>query len=109
MTLPPYGLLMAHWIYFVRPPRENFVATITGEEAAVMGGAHSAHLARLLEQGTLVLAGPTFGPGMNDGIAVIEAETEDEARAVMESDPAITSGLMTGELRPMRIGFLRGA
>ena len=108
MTWRPYGLLMAHWIYFVRPPRENFVATISEEEAAVMGGAHSAYLARLLEEGTLVLAGPTFGPGMNDGIAVIEAETEDEARAVMESDPAITSGLMTGELRPMRVAFLRG-
>ena len=46
---------------------------------------------------------------MNDGIAIIEAETEDDARAVMESDPAITSGLMTGELRPMRVSFLRGA
>jgi hypothetical protein len=27
---------------------------------------------------------------------------------VMESDPAITSGLMTGELRPMRVAFQRG-
>ena len=99
---------MAHWIYFVRPPRENFVATISEEEAAIMGGDHSAHLARLLEEGTLVLAGPTFGPGQNDGIAIIEAETENDARAVMEADPAITSGLMTGELRPMRVSFLRG-
>jgi hypothetical protein len=50
-----------------------------------------------------------FGPGQNDGIAIIEAETENDARAVMEADPAITSGLMTGELRPMRVSFLRGA
>jgi hypothetical protein len=26
----------------------------------------------------------------------------------MEADPAITSGLMTGELRQMRVAFLRG-
>ncbi len=106
MTWEPYGRDMADWIYFVHPPREDFVATITDEESAIMSEQHFPHLARLLEEGTLLLAGPTFGPGMNDGIAVIRADTEDDARAIMESDPAITSGLMTGELRPMRVAFL---
>ena len=106
MTWKAYRRRMAEWIYFVHPPREDFVATITEEEAAIMGGAHSAHLARLHEEGSLLLGGPTFGPGMNDGIAVIRADTEDDARAIMKADPAITSGLMTGELRPMRVAFL---
>ncbi len=99
---------MAEWIYFVRPPRENFVETMSEEEAAIMRDQHFPYLARLDAQGTMILAGPTFGPGMNDGVTVIEADTEDDARAIMESDPAITSGLMTGELRPMRVSFLRG-
>jgi uncharacterized protein YciI len=99
---------MAEWIYFVRPPRDNFVATITEEEGAVMRDQHFPYLARLFRDGTLLLAGPTFGTGMNDGIAVIRAETEDEARAIMEADPAVTSGLMAGELRPMRVTFLAG-
>ncbi len=100
---------MAHWIYFVRPPRENFVATISEEEAGDHGRCPQRPPGPAARGGHLVLAGPTFGPGLNDGIAIIEAETEDDARAVMESDPAITSGLMTGELRPMRVSFLRGA
>ncbi|MCW2785469.1 MAG: hypothetical protein JWP74_1986 [Marmoricola sp.] len=97
---------MAEWIYFIHPPRERFVETITDDEIAVMG-THRAHLAGLLDAGVLVLAGPTLGD-VNTGVAVIEAEDEDAARAVMMSDPAITSGLMTPELREMRVTFLRG-
>lgn len=97
---------MSEWIYFIHPPRENFVETITEDEGAIMG-VHKAHLGDLHRQGVLILAGPTFG-AVNTGIAVIEAVDEDSARAIMQSDPAITSGLMTGELRPMRVAFLRG-
>lgn len=97
---------MSDWIYFIHPPRENFVETIAAEEAGIMQ-VHAGHLAELHQQGVLVLAGPTFGR-INTGIAVIEADDEDAATAIMNSDPAITSGLMTGELRPMRVSFLRG-
>lgn len=97
---------MSDWVYFIHPPRENFIETITEEEAEVMG-VHKAHLAALHAAGVLTLAGPTFGP-VNTGIAVIRAEDEQSARAIMESDPAFTSGLMTAELRPMRVAFLRG-
>jgi len=97
---------MAEWIYFIHPPREKFVETITPEEAATMS-VHRDHLAALHAAGTLILAGPTFGD-VNTGIAVIEADDEEAARAIMMTDPAITSGLMTPELRPMRVSFLRG-
>lgn len=97
---------MSDWIYFIHPPRENFIETITEAEADIMG-VHRAHLADLHAAGVLTLAGPTFG-SVNTGIAVIRAEDEDTARAVMDSDPAFTSGLMTAELRSMRVAFLRG-
>jgi uncharacterized protein YciI len=97
---------MAEWLYLIHPPREHFVETITDAEAGIMG-VHAQHLAGLLEQGVLILAGPTFGP-VNTGIAVIEADDEDAARAIMLTDPAITSGLMRPELRSMRVSFLRG-
>lgn len=97
---------MAEWIYFIHPPRENFVETITEDEVAIMQ-VHAGHLAELHQRGTLILAGPTFGQ-VNTGIAVIEAEDEEAARAIMMSDPAVSSGLMTPELRPMRVSFLRG-
>lgn len=99
---------MAEWLYLIHPPRDDFVETITAEEAAVMGEQHFPYLSRLFEEGTLLLAGPTLGAGVNNGIAIIEADSEDEARAIMAADPAITSGLMSGELRQMRVTFLRG-
>lgn len=97
---------MSEWIYFIHPPRERFVETITPAETAIMH-THAGHLAELLESGVLILAGPTFGD-TNTGVAIFEADDEAAARAVMMSDPAVTSGLMTPELRPMRVSFLRG-
>lgn len=79
---------------------------MTADEEAVFGD-HFAHLQRLLHEGTLVLAGPTLGTE-NTGIAVLEAPDEAAARAIMESDPAIATGTVRGELREMRVSLLRG-
>ncbi len=97
---------MRSWIYFLHPPRADFAATMTPDEEAAFGE-HFEHLQRLLAEGTLVLAGPTLGE-TNTGIAVFEAPDEEAARAVMESDPAIARGVVTGELREMRVSLLRG-
>jgi len=56
--------------------------------------------------GALILAGPTLGQ-INTGICVFEAPDEDAARAYMESDPTIASGIARGELRPFRASFVR--
>jgi uncharacterized protein len=97
---------VAAWIYFIHPPRDDFMATIGDAERATFGE-HAEYLAGLLAAGTLVLAGPTLGR-VNTGITVFEADDEDAARAVMAADPAIASGIMTGELRPMRVSYFRG-
>lgn len=97
---------MAEWIYFIHPPRTDFAATMTDAEKQVWA-AHAARLERLLDEGTLILAGPTLGP-TNTGIAVFEAVDEQAARAIMDSDPIAASGLAKLELRPFRASFLRG-
>ena len=97
---------MSEWIYFIHPPRERFVETISAAEIAIMH-THADWLAELLEAGVLILAGPTFGD-INTGVAVFEADDEEAARAVMMADPSVTSGLMRPELRAMRVSFLRG-
>jgi uncharacterized protein YciI len=97
---------MAEWIYFLHAPRENFAATITDEESAVWGE-HFERLKRMHADGTLILAGPTLGR-INTGLCIFEAPDEDAARAVMEADPAIASGIARGELREMRVSLLRG-
>ena len=97
---------MAEWIYFIHAPREDFAATMTEREQEVWG-VHFERLQRLLAEGTLILAGPTLGR-VNTGIAVVEAEDEEAARRLMDEDPAIASGIATGELRPFSVALLRG-
>jgi uncharacterized protein YciI len=92
---------MSEWVYFIHAPRENFGATMTEAEQAVWGE-HAQLLRRRLEDGSLILAGPTLGQ-INTGICVFEAPDEDAARAYMESDPTIASGIARGELRPFRV------
>jgi uncharacterized protein YciI len=97
---------VSEWVYFLHPPREDFAATMTEEEQRVWG-AHFERLQRLLAEGVLILAGPTLGP-VNTGIAVIEAPDEATARRLMEEDPAVASGIATGELRPFSVALARG-
>ena len=58
---------MPEWIYFIHPPRENFAATMTDAERRVWAE-HAERLQRLLDEGVLILAGPTLGT-VNTGIA----------------------------------------
>lgn len=97
---------MAEWIYFIHAPRDNFAATMTDEEQEVWR-VHFERFQRLLEEGVVVLVGPTLGP-VNTGIAIFEAPDEDAARKLMEEDPVIAGGYARGELRPFRISLLRG-
>jgi uncharacterized protein YciI len=97
---------VSSWIYFLHPPRQNFADTMSAAEEEAFG-AHFAYLQELLAEGVLVLAGPTLGE-TNTGLAIFEAADEDAARAVMDYDPAIAAGEVTGELREMRVSLLRG-
>jgi uncharacterized protein YciI len=97
---------MAEWIYFIHPPRDDFAATMTEAERAVWAE-HFERLQQLMDEGTLVLAGPTLGP-INTGIAIFEAPDEEAARRLMEEDAVFQSGIARGELRPFNVAFLRG-
>lgn len=92
------------FIYFIRPHKENFAETMTDEEGEIMG-THFEYLQELLDSGNLILAGPeTTG---KFGIAVIEAESESDAREMMLNDPAVKSGIVTPELYSFRVSLLK--
>ncbi|HEY6058612.1 MAG TPA: YciI family protein [Candidatus Limnocylindrales bacterium] len=97
---------MAEWIYFIHPPREDFAATMTPEEVAAWD-VHFRRFKRLLDEGVIVLVGPTLGR-INTGIAIFDAPDEAAARRIMEEDPVIAGGFARGELRPFRVSLLRG-
>jgi uncharacterized protein YciI len=97
---------MVEWIYFLHSPRDEFAATMTEEEQAAFA-AHSRWLGGLLADGVLIVAGPTLGP-VNTGIAIFEAPDEETARELIAQDPVNQGGFARAELRPYRVGFLRG-
>jgi uncharacterized protein YciI len=97
---------MAEWIYFLHPPRDNFAETMTDEERTAFV-AHAQWLRRLLADGVLIVAGPTLGP-VNTGILIFEAPDEEAARRIVNEEPVTRDGVARGELRPYRMGFLRG-
>jgi uncharacterized protein YciI len=97
---------VSEWIYFIHPPRDNFAATMTAEEQAVWAE-HFVRLKQLIEDGTLILAGPTLGP-TNTGIAIFEAPDEATARQIVADDPVTRSGFARTELRSFKLSLLRG-
>jgi uncharacterized protein YciI len=97
---------VSEWIMFMHPPRDDFIATMTDAERAAFD-AHAGWLRRLLADGVLIAAGPCLGQ-VNTGIAIFEAVDEEAARRVVADEPVTSGGYMRGELRPYRLGLLRG-
>jgi len=93
------------WLVLLRPVRPELPETPTEEEARIVSD-HFAYLQRMCADGKLVLAGPSHvALGDTVGIAVYDVEDEAEVRAILAGDPAIVNGVMTGELRPLRISI----
>ncbi len=68
--------------------------------AAELQAAHMNNINRLMEEGSLVLAGPFLDGGELRGIFVFDVRTVEEAEALTATDPAIVAGRLTMELHP---------
>jgi uncharacterized protein YciI len=92
------------FIYVLRlVPRLYSDSAWTKEDEAAIGR-HVANFKDALAKGRLILVGRTPEAGDKTfGIAIFEAQDEAEARAFMESDPAVAGGLMTAELHPFTV------
>lgn len=66
-------------------------------------GPHAAYMQRLQNEGRLFAGG---GYASDDGgMAIVTAANEEEARAILAADPAISSGIFVAELRHWRVRF----
>ena len=92
------------FVYIYKPIKENFNQAATEEENKIISE-HFLYLKNLLEKKILILAGPELNAKF--GIAVLETNTEAEARKIMENDPAIINKVFTAELFPFRVSLLR--
>lgn len=67
---------------------------------------HFAHLQSLLIQNKLILAGKTAGLDKNTyGLVLFQADSYEEAQSIMNRDPAIVKGIMTGYLAEYNIAL----
>lgn len=96
----------SQWLYVLRPVRAEMLTTgpTADEQAAI--SRHAEHVSQLAERGVMIMVGRTQTTTPDTiGLAVFMAEDEPAARTVMDSDPAVQSGVMTAELFPYRIAF----
>lgn len=88
------------FVILLQPPRDDFATSITEAEMKVIGE-HFAYLTTLREQGRLVLAGRCQDASL--GLAIITAASEEEARGIVEKDPAVAGKIFKAELRAFQI------
>jgi uncharacterized protein YciI len=103
------GRKSPQWIYQFTPGLRPELATMpeawTADDERV-AAAHFAYLRRALDDGVLLLAGRSQD-GVGPAIVVFEAEDETAARAFMEGDPFVASGLFGASLHPYRAALMR--
>ena len=95
---------MKQFVYIIKPFKPDFAETANEEDNRIMG-IHFQYLESLLEKGILIMAGPeTTG---KFGLCVLETGTEEEARDIMNNDPAVLNGVVSAELFPYRVSLIR--
>ena len=70
------------------------------EESRKLQEAHLANIQRLAKEGRLVIAGPFLDGGDLRGLYVFRVASEEEAKSLVETDPAVRAGRLRFELHP---------
>ena len=91
---------MSYFVYKLIAPRPTFDKDMTEDERAIMGR-HMAYWENLADRGTALVFGPVSDPAGVWGLAVDEADSEDDVRALGHADPAVESDLATFDIFPM--------
>ncbi|MDB4986539.1 MAG: hypothetical protein JWN04_1717 [Myxococcaceae bacterium] len=90
-----------HFYVKLSGPRPTFPSDMTIDERALMQ-AHADHMRAQFEAGTVLLYGPVFAAPVF-GVGIYQAESESEARRLVEADPSVAGGLNQYEIAPMRV------
>jgi uncharacterized protein len=98
--------MKSSFAYKLIPPRPSFPAGMTHAEAAITQD-HFVYWQKLLSQGTAVVYGRVADPVGAWGLAMVEAGTADEVRALGAADPAVASGMSSFEVYAMPGAIVR--
>jgi uncharacterized protein YciI len=76
------------------------------EREAQIVGEHFSYLSQLTDSGTVLMAGRTLtADEQTFGITILVADTQVEAEAIMQNDPAVKHRVMRAELFPYRVAL----
>ena len=95
---------LPQFLYQIRPNRMAMLTEgPTDAEAAILGQ-HVQFLTQKAEEGVVILAGRTQTADPDTfGIVIFSAESPEAAEQIMQSDPAVNSGVMAAKLYPYQI------
>ena len=93
-------------MFRLKAPRPNFALDMSEEEREVMAR-HAAYWQPFVDSGQMVVFGPVLDGTGSWGLGVIEAEDEEEIRALAAGDPVVTTGTAEIEVGTMLAGFVR--
>lgn len=100
---------MAEFLYHFLPGDRPELATDPEAWTLADEQVFSDHFARLRQaaaDGVVILAGRSQD-GIGPAVVIFEADSKEKARAFMESDPFLTSGLFRASLHPFRAAVMR--
>lgn len=98
---------MNEYLYRIQPVRPAMLTQGPNQAEQEATAEHFYYLTSLLERGILIMAGRTQNDDYSSfGIVVFRAASDEEARDIVESDPAVQKRVMRAELFPYRIALM---
>ncbi|HXZ29277.1 MAG TPA: YciI family protein [Terriglobales bacterium] len=95
-----------HYFFRLIPPRPAFPHDMTDAERHLMEE-HSRYFQQNFAAGRILLYGPVMAASGAFGLAVLEVESEEEARRFGDGDPSVKAGLNRFEISPMQVSGAR--
>jgi len=95
-----------HFFFKLIPPRATFPHDITEAEKRLMDE-HGRYFDEQFAAGRLLLYGPVMAAEGAFGLAVLQVDTEEDARRFGQQDPSVKAGLNRFEFYPMRVSAAR--
>jgi uncharacterized protein YciI len=92
------------WLIRLILPRPTFDKDMNEAEQKLMEQ-HFVYWKGLFEKGVCLFGGPVLDPHGVYGVLVVEAASEDEARAIAAADPSVKAGANRIEVAEMRVAF----
>src|SRR5260370_1190186 len=90
---------MANYIMGLLRKGPNWTAASTEETQRIQAG-HMANIGKMAATGKLVVAGPLSDDGELRGVFIFHDVSMEEARAMVDHDPAVKAGRLAVELHP---------